>query len=88
MTVTGELAVSVWEEKFTVMPAGAPLTDSVIGELNPPSAFSLKVTFALLPCPTDTVKALGVSKKLEALRPLQWLTSRKASTEPSPVTKS
>jgi len=88
VAVTGAVEVRVGDEKLTFIPVGAPVTDSVTGELNPPSTLSLKVTLLVLPCPTETFEALDAMVKVEALRPLQCLTSRKASIDPSPVAKS
>jgi len=88
VTVTEAAVVRVGEEKYTVNPAGAPLTDSITCELNPPCAFSFKVTVLDLPGATDVLKELEVSEKSEARWPLQWLTSMNASMEPSPVAKS
>ena len=86
VTVTGAAVVRVEEEKVTVTPVGAPAADSVTGELNPPWALTVRVVVAGAPWPTLTLEEFVDSVKLEAPLFFQLLTSRNASTEPSPVT--
>lgn len=86
--VTGAAVVKVGEEKLTVTPAGAPAADSATGELNPPCALMVRVAVFELPGETARLEELAASVKFEARLLLQLLTSRNASTEPSPVTMS
>lgn len=83
--VTGEEVFSVGEEKVTVTPAGAPAAERVTGELNPPCALMVTVAVVVLPGATVRLEDKELRLKFEARLLLQLLTSRKASTEPSPV---
>lgn len=76
----------VGEEKVTVTPAGAPAADSVTGELNPPCTLRVSVAVFALPGETVRLEEFVASVKFEAAPLFQLLTSRNASTEPSPVT--
>ena len=84
--VTGALGVRVGEEKDSVTPVGAPAADSVTGELNPPCALMVRVAVRWLPGEIVRLEELEASEKSDAPLLAQLLTSRKASTEPSPVT--
>lgn len=84
--VTGAAVVRVREEKVTVMPARDPAADSVTGELNPPCALIVRVAVFELPGETVALEESVANVKFEARLLFQLLTSRNASTEPSPVT--
>ena len=86
--VTGAAAVMVGEENVAVTPEGSPLAASVTGELKPPCALMVNVEAADPPGLTVRLEEFDAREKFDALALLQLLTSRKASTEPSPVTKS
>jgi len=88
VAVTGEAAVRVAEENCTAMPVGAAPADSVTGELNPPCAVRLRVAVFEFPGTTERLLEPDASAKFQALLFFQLLTSRDASTEPSPVTMS
>ena len=85
VAVAGAAAIRVDGENRTVMPDAPPLAVSATGEENPPCAVSVIVAVAELPAATDTLETFGVSVKFALLLSLQWLTSRLASIEPSPV---
>ena len=65
VVVTGVVLVSATGENVTVIPLGAPLADSVTGEVKLPCVVSDRVTALDLPCATDKVEELVVIPKLE-----------------------
>ena len=86
--VTGAAGVRLIDEKRAVTPAGSPVADSATGELNPPCALIVRVVLTELPAVTLRLAESAASAKLDVVLVFQLLTSRKASTEPSPVVKS
>ena len=50
--------------KLAVTPAGCPVADKAIAELNPPETVTVRVDEPLLPCTTDTEPGEGVMRKL------------------------
>lgn len=87
VAVTGADAVSVVDENVTVTPLGAPLAESVTGELNPPEVVNVRLTVFEYPFPTVTLDEPAVRPN-EALPLLQFVASRWASIEPNPVASS
>jgi hypothetical protein len=69
VAVTGAAAVSVEEEKCTVMPAAAPLAVRVTGAVNPPCAVSVIDAVPEPPATTETLAVPGVSAKFDVLTP-------------------
>ena len=86
--VTGLPALALDEENVTVTPAGAPAAESVTGVAKPFCGVRLTPAVIDEPCETVTLAGLAESVKFEARPLLQLLTSRNASTDPSPVTGS
>lgn len=67
VAVTGAFAVTVAEENLMVTPVGAPLADSVTGDVNPPCAVSEIVAVPELPCATETLLTFGDSAKFDEM---------------------
>lgn len=84
VAVTPAVAVSVDEENEIVTPVGAPLAESVTGELKPFAAANVSLTVFDDPVPTVKLEDAAVTPNVALASP-QWLTNRLALIDPSPV---